>query len=302
MKKRFLTLIIVITILGVAGILVLQTALPNTEDVAEKPMAIETIAEEPAAVSEPEPEPVIDYEEEKIKLTEKINSIISNKRGEWSVYVKNLKTGMAVEINNKEFIAASVIKLYNMITLYDEINKGNMEMTDILQSNLEQMITVSSNSASNFIVTQIGSGNFDKGAKIVTACVENMGCTGTYEQHELFSDHIPPNKINRTSVRDCGLVLEKIYLKQCVSEQYDTEMLELLKKQTRTYKISGKLPDEVVVANKTGENSNVEADVGIVFSPQCDYIICISAERFGETSPIDTISEVSKCVYDFFNE
>ena len=218
------------------------------------------------------------------------------------MYVKNLKTGMEVEINNREFIAASVIKLYNMITLYDQINKGNMEMTEILQSNLEQMITESYNNASNYIVSQIGGGSFNEGAKIVTSFAEELGCTGTYQQHQLYDSYIPSNGRNRTSVRDCGLVLEKIYLKQCVSEQYDTEMLELLKKQQRTYKIPAKLPKDVVVANKTGENSNVEADVGIVFSPNCDYIICISAEKAGESGTIYTIAEISKCVYDFFNE
>lgn len=268
---------------------------------AEKEEAVQTPGVQTVAAVEPAPEPV-DYTEDINALTEQINSIISGKSGEWSVYVKNLDTGMEVEINNREFIAASVIKLYNMITLYDRINKGNIEMTESLQSNLEQMITVSSNSASNYIVTQIGGGSFDEGAKIVTACAEGLGCTGTYQQHELYNDYIPINARNRTSVKDCGLVLEKIYLKQCISEQYDTEMLELLKNQTRTYKIPGKLPKDVVVANKTGENSNVEADVGIVFSPNCDYIICISAERFGEANPINTIAEISKCVYDFFNE
>ena len=296
MKKVFVISIIVLTVLYAASMFVLWH---STEPKKE---TTPTTAVQTLAVTEPEPEPVIDYEEEKNKLTEKINSIISNKSGQWSVYVKNLKTGMEVEINNKEFIAASVIKLYNMITLYDEINKGNMEMTENLKSNLEQMITVSSNSASNFIVAQIGNGSFTKGAEIVTTCATNMGCTGTYEQHELFNDHIPAHGINRTSVRDCGLVLEKIYLKQCVSPHYDAEMLELLKNQKKAHKIPAKLPKEVVVANKTGENSNVEADVGIVFSPQCDYIICISAERFGESNPVSTISTVSECVYDFFNE
>ncbi len=260
---------------------------------------VPVVAEKPADIIEV---PVNDYEEIKAELAGEINNIIQGKQGVWSVYVKNLETGMSLEINNREFIAASVIKLYNMITLYDEIDKGNLEMTDSLRSNLEQMITVSSNAASNAIVTTIGRGSFDDGAKKVTSCAESLGCTGTYEQHMLYDDQIPSNGKNRTSVVDCGIVLEKIYLKQCISEKYDMEMLELLKKQTRDFKIPANLPDDVVVANKTGENSNVESDVGIVFSPECDYIICISVEKYGEVKPRDTIAEVSECVYNFFSE
>ena len=296
MKKGFLIGIAVVISLYIVSMLLLCLSGTKKEEVIQPPVA------ETVAVTEPDAQPVIDYTEDINALTEQINALISNKYGEWSVYVKNLNTGMEVEINNREFISASVIKLYNMITLYDQINKGNMEMTESLQSNLEQMITLSSNSASNFVVSQIGGGSFSEGAKIVTTHAEKLGCTGTYQQHELYNDYIPATGRNRTTVKDCGLVLEKIYLKQCVSETYDTEMLELLKKQTKTYKIPGKLPKDVVVANKTGENSNVEADVGIVFSPSCDYIICISAEKAGESGTIYTIAEISKCVYDFFNE
>ena len=294
MKKVLSIISVVILVLYMGCMVFLSACTKNNADNSATPAA-EPIVEAPAAE-------VISYEEDRLALEGEINNIISGKPGIWSVYVKNLKTGMSLEINNREFIAASVIKLYNMITLYSEIEKGNIEMTDSIRNNLEQMITVSSNSASNAIVATIGGGSFDEGAKKVTTLAENMGCTGTYEQHELYNDYIPSKGRNRTSVVDCGMVLENIYLKQCVSEKYDEEMLELLKQQTRDFKIPAKLPDDVVVANKTGENSNVEADVGIVFSPECDYIICISVEKYGERKPRDTIADVSKCVYDFFNE
>ena len=241
------------------------------------------------------------YDESIKELTEQINSIIDGKKGIWSVYVKNLENGMTVEINDHQFIAASVIKLYNMVTVYNEVENGNLEMTEFLKSNIEQMITVSSNSSSNTVVMTIGGGNFAKGAEKVNSLATELGCENTYEQHMLYDDIIPSYGRNRTSVRDCGIILEKLYWKQCVSPEYDEEMLELLKNQTRDFKIPAKLPDGTVVANKTGENSNVESDVGIVFSPECDYVICISVEKYGETKPRDTIAEISECIYNFFN-
>ena len=292
--KKFLLILSTLLLIIYAGCMVFLFVKSGT-GTEEQPTSTPASADEVATVE------VISYEEDRIALEEEINNIIFGKPGTWSVYVKNLKTGMSLEINNREFIAASVIKLYNMIALYDEIENGNLEMTDSIENNLEQMITVSSNSASNAIVTTIGRGSFDDGAEKVTDCAESLGCMDTYEQHMLYDDHIPSNGRNRTSVVDCGVVLEKIYLKQCISEEYDAEMLELLKQQTKDFKIPANLPDDVVVANKTGENSNVEADVGIVFSPECDYIICISVEKYGERKPRDIIAEISECVYNFFN-
>lgn len=254
------------------------------------------------AVETEKPEKKIDNEKISKDLEKEINSIISEKKGVWSVYVKNLKTGMTVEINNREFIAASTIKLYNMVTLYDEVEKGNINLNSSMKNHLSKMITESSNVSSNTVVITIGQGSFGEGAKKVTGFATDLGCKNTYEQHMLYEDYIPPNGKNRTSVADCGLILEKIYLKECVSPEYDEEMLELLKQQTIRTKIPANLPEDIVVANKTGENSSVEADVGIVFSPECDYIICISVEKYGERKPIGTIAEVSECVYNFFNE
>lgn len=291
MKKILQIAFAVILVLYIACIFLITV---NKNE--KKPVPVAT--EETLAITEV---PVENYEKEKKELESQINNIISDKNGIWSIYVKNLKTGMTVEINNREFIAASVIKLYNMITLYDEIENGNIEMTESIRGNLKQMITVSSNSESNAIVTLIGKGSFNDGTKKVNKLADELGCENTYEQHMLYDDYIPSNGRNRTSVRDCGIILEKIYLKQCISPEYDEEMLEFLKQQTLDFKIPANLPDDVVVANKTGENSNVEADVGIVFSPECDYIICISVEKYGEKKPRDTIAEVSECVYDFLN-
>lgn len=106
-----------------------------------------------------------------------------------------------------------------MVTLYDEIEKGNIEMTKSLRRNLEQMITVSSNSASNTVVQTIGGGSFSKGAETVTELAKELGCSNTYEQHMLYNDYTPTNGKNRTSVKDCGLVLEKIYLQECISSE-----------------------------------------------------------------------------------
>ncbi len=236
------------------------------------------------------------------ELVKIISDYVADKDGEWSVYVKNLNNGMSVEINNTKVPAASLIKLFNMVTLYNEVNIGNVEITPSLSGALNQMITVSSNYASNDIVEIIGKGNFERGASVVNELVKNMGCTATAESHRLYSEIIPDTVgVNTTSVKDCGLILEKIYKRECIGNDYDVEMLELLKEQGRNTKLSLGLPSGTLFAHKTGENSKLEADVGIVFSPSCDYIICVAVTEYGNVKPRNEIGELSKCVYEFFN-
>lgn len=235
------------------------------------------------------------------ELLKKINTIISEKEGEWSVYVKNLDSGMELEINNRAIKAASLIKLFNMVTLYNEADNGNVILNESLRKSLDLMITVSSNSNSNKVVTTIGGGDFNRGAAKVTELAKKIGCENTVEEHMLYDTYVNTAGANTTSLKDCALILEKIYNQKCISPQYDQEMLELLKEQTLDWKLPQGLPEGTEIAHKTGENSSVEADVGIVFSPECDYIICVGVTDYGTVKPRQTIADVSECVYNYFN-
>ena len=130
---------------------------------------------------------------------------------------------------------------------------------------------------------------------------KSIGCVNTIHQ-SLFSgygDYVSYGK-NSVSPVDCGILLEKIYNGALISEEYSNEMLNLLKQQTRRNKIPYPLPQGTVCANKTGETSTVQSDVGIVYSPACDYIICVITNN--ARSGINDIRAISKLTYDYFNQ
>lgn len=253
---------------------------------------------EPTATPIPTPEPP---KYDASVLEETLTDMLDKYSGSWSVYVDVLTDDMRIEIKNEPMTAVSLIKLFNMVALYNEINEGNVEPSKLTDANLELMITESSNNSSNEIVKLIGGGDFFAGAKKVTELAHSMGCSDTQEEHMLYNTAVKTPGKNTVSMKDCGTILRKIYEKECISPEYDEQMLELLKKQKRKWKIPRYLPDDTVVANKTGENSKVEADVGIVFSPECDYVICIGVSDYGKEPAINIISDISKVVYDFLN-
>ncbi|MDR1017376.1 MAG: serine hydrolase [Lachnospiraceae bacterium] len=237
------------------------------------------------------------------KLQNKISDITSNSQGTWSVYVKDLKTGAKCSINDSKMVSASLIKLYVMGAVYQKINDGTLEQTDEINRLLHDMITVSSNEDTNLLVTKVGDGNEALGMKRVTEYAKGIGCKFTSQGRDLQDvRNIPPPGENYTSVGDCGIVLEDIYRKNCVSTEASLEMLNLLKGQTRTSKIPAGVPKGTITANKTGELHDTENDVAIILAPKTDYILCIMSNNLTDTSIARAnIVKISKTVYNYFN-
>ena len=104
------------------------------------------------------------------------------------------------------------------------------------------------------------------------------------------------------SAKDAGMILEQIYRGKCVSARYSREMLNLLLRQTRRWKIPAGLPSGVKVANKTGETSSVQHDMAIVFGKKTDYVICVFSRTGSEGYAVPRIKSISSTVYKYLNK
>ncbi|MCI8814388.1 MAG: serine hydrolase [Lachnospiraceae bacterium] len=224
--------------------------------------------------------------------------------GEWAVYVKDLTRGGSFEINSHSMESASLIKLYIMGAVWQAVEDKALVMTPEIQELLTQMITVSDNESSNRLVEALSPSGLShpEGRTVVNGFAAANGFSETSQGRDL-KDHrdVEPVEKNYTSVRDCGLFLEKVYRAQCVSPEASGHMLELLKGQQRREKIPGGLPEGVVTANKTGEVSTMEHDVAIVYGPGRDYVLCVMSVGLVDTQAArQHIREISAAVYEEF--
>ena len=239
-------------------------------------------------------------------LKNQIQGIIDSRNGIWSVYVKNLNTNEYLLINDQAMSAASVLKLFIMEYAYSQIEKGQFSKTILNQSLLNAMITSSSNDASNELVTRLsGCNDNHTGTIMLNEHMQTEGYTSSY-----LSGTFNPSSAayayyggkTSTSAKDCGRLLESIYRGECVSGQASSEMLNMLLNQQRRSKIPAVLPAGVACANKTGEHDTAQNDVAIVYSPNCDYVICVFNNFFvSEYEAIYGIRAISSTVYDYFN-
>ena len=231
----------------------------------------------------------------------------------WSISVENLSNNEKHVYNASEKMqSASVVKVFIMGAVYDRmcypssperLISANESYDGELRNLLEQMITVSDNSAANQLITKLGEGDFKKGAEVVNNfCIEN-GYTSTSIGRAFLESN--PTGDNYTSAEDCTKILSDIYRGICVNEEASAKMLDILKNQTVKTKISMGVPVEIKTANKTGEMPEgyglgcIENDMAIVFTEKGDYIITVLSNELGgrNEEAVHTIRQISSDVW-----
>lgn len=263
---------------------------------------------------------IFETEELGIKnLQPQLESMISGYDGTWSVYVKNLDTQEEILLNNTPLYSASLIKTFVMASVYenmDEILEHEAQLmkmepdSDKVKAKVEDllwnMITVSDNESCNEL-GRLHSEKHDflEGAELVNDFIQKEGYEDTLYQSTLHPSASPKLSLgqhNTTTVKDCGMLLESIYLGKCVSKEASEEMLELLMNQKNTYKIPSGISAAVSIANKTGETDADQHDMAIVYGPKATYILCVMSQDFKNSSTaIENIRKISGAVYYYLN-
>ena len=156
-------------------------------------------------------------------------------------------------------ISASVIKVFIMEYLYDKGRTGEIAGGQSVQSLIEQMITVSDNSATNILIDHVG-------MESLNSYFVEKGYSGKELQRKMVAQ----GGENYTTLQDTMKFLRSLYENRG-NQKYST-MLEIMKRQQVKTKIPSQL--EIPVANKTGELASVENDIGIVLSDK-PYVIVV---------------------------
>lgn len=221
-------------------------------------------------------------------LRTELDKAESKAGGTWAAAYIDLDSGDMSVVNSSQMRAASLIKLYIMGAIYekyDTYTEVNSDIDELLFS----MITVSDNYAANELVSVLGSGDTDAGEKIVTSYAQSHGWSSTSMGRLLSEDAIYGD--NYTSVADCADFMQSVYNGAL---PHSADMLDLLSKQTITYKIPAGV--SVPTANKTGELLDVQNDAAIVYADS-PYVLCVMSEYVPAGLATSAIVELSSAVY-----
>ncbi len=207
---------------------------------------------------------------------------------EFSFAIKNLDTGAYVVHNNRQMNSASLIKLFILETVYTEMAKGNYELTAEREKDLRIMITQSNNQAANNFIDDFGGDNEKRKVEETNTINKTIKAKG-YKHTELnrkMHDTLPPGGPsgyqNYTSAEAVCTLLEGIYNKTLLKEPYNKDAFDFLKKQERRGKIPAKIVskyNDVMVANKTGELSQVENDAAIIMGDGFNIVFVVLTDN-----------------------
>lgn len=220
-------------------------------------------------------------------------------RGHAAYIVKDFQSGHLATLNEGDlFPSASLIKIPILCAAFQAVEDRRMSLSapvalkrsdrrggsgilkfmpagTVLSNRelLEAMIIHSDNTATDLIVQQLG---YDY-LQTTFAQLGLRDTTITPEGFRLTSRRIPQD--NMTSPRDMAYLLEKIYRRELVSADASDQMLDILKNQKLRDRLPRYLPQGWEIAHKTGLLRRACHDVGIVFSPKGDYLVCVLTAR-----------------------
>lgn len=275
--------------------------------------------------------PVVTPEEALTKqLLEQINTI------DGEIAVAFYENGYTLLINKDEnFHAASTMKVPVMIELYKQAAQGNLNLKDsivlknefksivdgslyrmdinddsadtiynligkkvTLYNLMYSMITMSSNLATNVLIELVD-------AKKVTATMRDLGAKNIevlrgVEDLKAYDLGMS----NTTTAKDLMIIMKAIANHTAGNPEDCEAMIAILKQQHFNEIIPKHLPQEVVIAHKTGSITGVHHDAGIIYLPNGKYYVLVLLSKNLNNFEQGTaqLADISKTVYDYIQK
>ena len=263
---------------------------------------------------------------EDIKTENKLDVIVKTDFGkttDYAVVIKNFKTGEEVLFNeDMQFNSASLYKLWVFAVAMQQIKNGDINPDEVISGDknkydeilgiitpeptsedsteegeqqeavyismsisnaIEKMITESDNYAALLLTQKVGYKNVDK-------FLIDYGLNDS-------SFGSPP----KTTAGDIASYYEMLYKGEIIDKTISSEMIDILKRQTLNDRIPKYIPEDVVVAHKTGELFGAKHDAGIVYSKNGDYIIIVLSQTDNEAIAAEKIAKFSEDIYNYFS-
>ena len=232
-----------------------------------------------------------------------------------SVFVWEYDSGRFVDIEaSKIYSAASIIKIpvliqlfksieHNQLTIYDEMEltpyykaegSGHLQSAAAgskytLDQLAKMMITESDNSATNMIMSAVGS------MTDVNAGIRDWGLKSTY-----VSNWLPDIAgSNHTTARDLATMLYNLDNPGFLNINSREYIIDYMSHVENNRLIQAGLDKKALFVHKTGDIGKMLGDAGIVYSPSGKKYICVILANRPYNSPLgkDFIQQASHLIY-----
>lgn len=269
-------------------------------------------------------------------LPDRVRSIVDSSGAAFGIVAIDLDRDRTIAWNEREmFHAASTMKTPVMIEVFRQSSLGRFGLDDSIEVKnvfrsivdgspyamelkddsddsmyrllgrkttvrhlVEQMVTVSSNLATNILIELVG-------ADSTTATMRRLGAPDILvlrgvEDGKAFERGLN----NQTTAADLATIFRALAERRAVGAAEDSTMIEILLRQRFRDKIPALLPSDVRVAHKTGNITGVEHDTGILYRPDGHAMVMVILSKGWKTQQGSrgTIARVARALFDALNE
>tara|TARA_Y100001978_G_scaffold200131_1_gene215776 strand:+ start:489 stop:1274 length:786 start_codon:yes stop_codon:yes gene_type:complete len=258
--------------------------------------------------------------------------MLESQKGTFAVAFKNLDDGSKILINeNEEFHAASTMKTPVMIEVFKKHLNGEVSLDDsILVKNefksivdgsvfklsdfddsdkniykmigkyislkelVYDMITISSNFATNLVIDYIGATSINNSMREIGADKINvLRGVGDLKAFDLGLN-------NTITAKDLLIIYENLANGKIINKNISDEMVNILKNQKYSDIIPKYLPKNLEIAHKDGWITGVRHDSGIIFlDNEKKYILILLSKNLDdEVKGADLLAKVSLEIYN----
>ena len=265
----------------------------------------------PASAQPPEP-PVDPARVRAVEgLEERLRVISRAHAGAHGVVVFDPYSGARASLNaDRRFVAASLSKLYALLTLYGAASRGELSLDDKITMRASDVwaegtgvlyrypvgTTITLRECAHFLIKESDNTaevmlNRYLGEEKIEDELRHLGADST-------SYWMP----NTTTPNDVLLVLRAIADPSYTSPELSAEMLDIMTNTSFEDRLPGSLPEGARVAHKIGSYESTFSDAGIVFPEGADgadqgYYVVVFSEGATEEEATRTIREASFAAY-----
>src|SRR5215212_6508587 len=253
------------------------------------------------------------------ELRTRLPGISKSHAGTYGVMVFDPYSGETASLNaDRRFVAASLSKLYALLTLFRAASEGELSLDDEITMRSSDVwaygtgvlykdpnkypvgYTMTLRECAKFMIKES-----DNTAELMlNRYLEEEKIE--VELHSIGADSTRYwNPINTTTPNDILLVLKNIADPSYTSPQLSADMLELMTNTAFEDRLPQPLPEETRVAHKIGSYEITFSDAGIVFPEEGgtgqEYYIVVFSEGAPQEEARETIQDISLATYQAFS-
>ena len=254
----------------------------------------------------------------KNELKEEISQYLKNRKGDYSLYYKDLLNEDELKINEDEiFLAASVIKIPIMIEYFRQLEAGTIDPNELfiipsskrvggsgilselrkdikmsLSEMILLMIVLSDNTATNLVIEKLGINNINN-------FLENRNYDSCLKRKMMDYESRKKGIENYIKADEIGEILQDIYESNFsrISKKSCEKMFSIMSRQKIRDKLSFYIPEDdwVKVASKTGTLDKVEHDASIFNFANNKFVLVVLSKNLPTNAYGNvTIAKVAK--------